>query len=137
LWTGEILDGLAADPHPIDGRREQLKDARTWTTANRHEMLHQKGILDVGVLRNLFTARKSRNELVHRGAHPSEVAAHAAYAATITLLRIALQGQELPLFNMNLDDHSLSDPCKPVDRKPLEPEYWMAIPKLPGEEEME
>jgi hypothetical protein len=38
---------------------------------------------------------------------------------------------------MNLKDHELSDPFKPVEPTPLSPQYWMPILKLPGEEELE
>ncbi len=136
LWEREVLKTVAGDSRRIDGRLEQLKDARTWTTASRQEMLHQKGVVETDTLRNLFVARKCRNELMHRGVHASEAAAQAAYSAVLSLLQIAL-ARISPLSAINLSDHSLSDPFKPVDKGPLEPKYWMAIPKLPGEEALE
>ncbi|MGV3635690.1 MAG: hypothetical protein ACO1NY_15185 [Pseudorhodoplanes sp.] len=136
LWEKEIVSKLPVDQR-IDGRREQLKDTRSWGAANRQELLHQKGVVATSILQNLYLARKSRNALVHRGAHPQEDAGRAAYAAATALLQIALGGRHLPLFDMNLDDHSLSDPFRPVEAKSISPQYWMPIPKLPGEEEIE
>jgi len=44
----------------------------------------------------------------------------------------------IPLSGLNLADHSLSDPFKPIDRGPLDDvRYWMEILKLPGEAEIE
>jgi hypothetical protein len=137
LWNREVLQALAEETS-IAGQRDQLKDTRTWTTANRHELLFQKTIIDHGTLRDLYVARKGRNELVHRGLHPSEVVARSAYSGVLSMLRIALAGREIPLFKMNIDDHSLSDPFKPIKPQVINnAKYWMEIKKLPGELELE
>lgn len=136
LWDIKVLQKISND-EKITGRIEQLKDTRTWTAAARQELLFQKGVFDFMLLQHLYAARRSRNELMHRGTHPSEAGARAAYLALIGLLRIALDGRSVPLFDLNLDDHSLSDPFKPIERGPLNPTLWMPIPKLPGEEELE
>ena len=137
LWEKEILAIVPNGTEKIDGRRDQLRDTRTWTVASRQEVLHQKGVLAVETLRKLYAARKARNDLVHKGLHPDEPSAYAAYDATKALIKTALGVRELPLFALNLSDHSLSDPFRPEDHKPLDPQYWMPIPKLPGEEELE
>jgi hypothetical protein len=43
----------------------------------------------------------------------------------------------LPFLKLNLADHALSDPFAPPDKGRIEPKLWMAIPKLPGEEDLE
>ena len=138
LWERDIVAAIDGGDDQIDGRRAQLNDTRTWTAANRQEMLHQKGTISTATLRSLYAARRARNELVHRGRHPGERAALAGYSATSALLKSALGGQELPLSALNLADHTLSDP---FERKGpseiISPDYWMPIPKLPSEEEIE
>ena len=137
LWQRDILTPLQSDKNAIAGRSDQLKDTRTWTAANRHEVLHLKGILSDTALRHLYHARKARNDLSHRGSHPSEPAAQAAYAATLALLQSAIGTADIPLAGLNLADHSLSDPFKPREIQAIDARYWMEIPKLPGEAELE
>jgi hypothetical protein len=75
--------------------------------------------------------------LSHRGTHPNEPAAYSAYIATLELLQIVVGDIDIPLARLNLADHTLSDPFKPYLPGPLNPQYWMEIPKLPGEAEIE
>jgi hypothetical protein len=131
------LQRLALDRN-ISGQRDQLKDTRTWTAANRQELLFQKGIIDHESLGHLYAARKGRNDLVHRGLHPSEAVARSAYAALLSMLRLALPECDIPLLSLNIDDHSLSDPFKPLTPQAVKnAKYWMEIKKLPGELELE
>lgn len=137
LWEREILKSLPSGEDQIAGRQDQLKDARTWTAATRQELLHSKGKISTSDLRELYAARKARNELSHRGTHPREDAAYAAYRAMLALLQSVVGENLIPLAGLNLADHSLSDPFKPKEHGPLEPKYWMEILKLPGEAELE
>lgn len=137
LWQRDVLMPVQSDEDRITGRVDQLKDTRTWTAANRHELLHLKNIVSDTALRHLCFARRARNDLSHRGAHPTETAAHSAYSATLALLQAAVGTVDIPLASLNLSDHSLSDPFKPRESRGLDPQYWMAIPKLPGEAELE
>ena len=136
LWDREIIATMQLK-NPIEGRKDQLNDTRTWTTAARLELLHQKETLPTDALRFLSIARKARNALSHRGVHPDEIAAMASYRGVQELLQIALPNIKCPLFLLDLDDHALSDPFKPREQTKLDPQYWLPIPKLPGEEELE
>jgi hypothetical protein len=101
-------------------------------------MLHQKGLFDLTTLTALSKARKARNDLAHRGVHPSEDNATACYSGICSLLSVVLTDDTLPLLRLDLRNHALSDPFAPPKHEgPIEPEFWMAIPKLPGEEELE
>jgi hypothetical protein len=138
LWRREVLEPLSPDESRIVGRIDQLRDTRTWTAANRHELLHVKGVVPAAALSDLHSARKARNDLFHSGTHPTEAAASAAYRATLALLQRVIGGADIPLLGLDLADHSLSDPFKPRDVRLLDdPQYWMEIPKLPGEAEIE
>jgi hypothetical protein len=55
----------------------------------------------------------------------------------LSLLEIACGDQVIPLKALDLADHTLSDPFIPREPVTLEPTHWLAIPKLPGEEELE
>lgn len=137
LWRREVLDPLRSDPGRIAGRLDQLKDTRTWTAANRHELLHLTGTIPADALDDLYRARKARNDLSHRGTHPIEISASSAYRGTLALLQAVVGERGIPLSGLDLKDHALSDPFKPRERGPLDPKYWMEIPKLPGEAELE
>lgn len=136
LWNRDVISQLRTSS-TVSGRSEQLADTRSWTIANRHELLSREGRWSNEELSNLYLARKARNDLVHKGRHPSAEAAAAAYSATKALLAASLRQNNLPLFNVNLNDHALSDPFAPPPMQGVDPKYWLPIPKLPGEEELE
>ncbi len=137
LWAREIIEPA----HALDSskaRKDQLNDSRAWTAATRIEMLHQKGLFDLATLTVLSKARRARNELAHRGVYPSENDANACYAGIRSLITVVLADDTLPFLALDLANHALSDPFAPPEHEgPIEPEFWMAIPKLPGEEELE
>jgi hypothetical protein len=135
IWDVEIIKTAEASGSPRS-RRDQLSDNRTWTAAVKLEMLHQKGHLDAPTLNELSVARKARNDLSHEGHTPSEDAALAALSGVLRLIRVAMPHQTIPLFDLDLSDHAISDPLAPK-RPAGEPRYWLPIPKLPGEEELE
>lgn len=136
IWVHKVL-GPARSPNEITGRLDQLADPRTWTIAVRHELLHQIGIIPAKALATLSVARKARNALAHRGKHPAEADAQAAYASALAILQIAVENLPIPLRNLDLNDHATSDPFQAREPERLEPTHWMEIPKLPGEAELE
>ena len=135
IWDTEIIKKAEAAGSP-KSRRDQLSDNRTWTAAVKLEMLHQKGYLNADALQELSVARKARNDLAHEGHTPSEASALASLSGVRRLLSVVMPNQHVPLFDLNLSDHAISDPFAPRKFEG-EPKYWMAIPKLPGEEELE
>jgi hypothetical protein len=135
IWDEEIIKKAGATGSP-KSRRDQLSDNRTWTVAVKLEMLHQKDYLNADALQELSMARKARNDLAHEGQTPSEASAFAALSGVRRLLRVIMPYQHIPLFDLDLSDHAISDPLSPRKLEG-EPKYWIAIPKLPGEEELE
>ena len=136
LWEHRMVKPARA-PDPIPGRADQLNDTRTWSIAVRHEILHQINVLSREGLSKLFEARKARNALAHSGKHPTADAAQAAYTAATELLRVAVPELPIPLLALDLTDYALSDPFAPRKATEINPTYWMEIPKLPGEIELE
>lgn len=137
LWRLHVLTPEKDEDDRIRGRKDQLADVRTWTIATRHELLAQKGVVPKLLLFHLANARRARNELAHTGKHPSKQASEAAFTSTCGLLELCLDGEQLPFSSIDLENLSISDPFSPIDSGPLEPEFWMEIPKLPGEQELE
>jgi hypothetical protein len=135
IWDSEIIKKAEAAGSP-KSRRNQLGDNRTWTVAVKLEMLHQKGHLNADALQELSTARKARNDLAHEGHTPSEASALSALNGVRRLIRVIMPHQRVPLFELDLSDHAISDPFAPRKMEG-EPKYWLAIPKLPGEEGLE
>jgi hypothetical protein len=124
-----------AAPRPTGARRKQLADTRTWSVSARIELLHQKGVLPLSVVSLLSDARKARNALAHEGSMVSLEDAATSFDAVKALLKIALGTDGLPLFGLDLSDHSMSDPFQPPKMRG-EPTHWMKILTLPGEEEL-
>ncbi|WP_128916083.1 hypothetical protein [Bradyrhizobium nanningense] len=136
VWDQRIVGQAVIDGAP-KSRRDQLSDNRTWTVAVKLEVLHQSGFLDAAALQDLSVARKARNDLAHEGQTPSETSALAALSALRHLLGAVMPEQRIPLFDLNLSDHAISDPFAPREPRAIEPQYWMEIPKLPNELELE
>lgn len=136
LWERHVLGSLPTE-NRIPGRQDQLKDTRTWTAANRHELLASMSVYSENELRHLYAARKARNDLSHRGHHPSEQAASSAYEGVLALLRCATGSKPIPLSSLKLADHSISDPFTAMEARLEGVKFWMDFPKLPGEEDME
>ena len=137
LWIREVVAPTRLSDRS-KSRLEQLKDTRTWSAATRIEMLFQKGIIDLSTLKALSAARRARNNLSHRGEPPGEVDAAFCLQGVRSLMQTILPNSSIPFLQMDLADHALSDPFKPQRHpEPLKPKYWMAIPKLPGEAELE
>ena len=136
LWLHRMVKPAQA-LDPIPGRSDQLSDPRAWTIAVRHELLHQIRVLPRETLIKLSKARKARNALTHSGTHPTEDAAQAAYTAATQLLQVAAPELPMPLLTLDFSDHALSDPFALPEVRELNPTHWIAIPKLPGEAELE
>lgn len=136
LWTRDVVQP-AKQNATFEGRVDQLADTRTWTTAARHELLHQIGTIPSKTLALLSNARKGRNELSHKGKHPNETQAHAAYDGAVALMNIGAPNRPAMLSEIDLQGEALSNPFEPKRRGRVQPKYWMAIPKLPGEAELE
>jgi hypothetical protein len=134
LWEAHVLKP-ADRPAPSGARRDQLADSRTWTASARAELLHQKGVLPLEALTLLSRVRKARNALVHQGASVSMEEAETCLSATKALLRVTLDGEALPFFDLDLADHGLSDPFTPPVMR-AQPTHWMPILELPGELEI-
>jgi hypothetical protein len=135
IWNSAIIKKAEAAGSP-KARRDQLADNRTWTVAVKLELLHQLGHLSAEALQELSAARKARNDLAHEGHTPLEASALSAFSGVRHLVKVILPHKHIPLFDLDLADHAISDPFAPGP-KAVEPKYWMAIPKLPGEEELE
>jgi hypothetical protein len=136
LWYREVVvPTLSVDSSGY--RRKQLDDTRTWTVSARIEMLFQKQLLPLKIFKALSLARKARNDLSHDGKYPTESSAKSAYEGVCGLLSIALGGDNIPLFGLDLANHIISDPFAPPKKIEGEPQFWMEIPKLPGESELE
>ncbi|MBR1364909.1 hypothetical protein [Bradyrhizobium ottawaense] len=135
IWNDTIIKQAEA-ASASKARRDQLGDNRTWTVAVKLELLHQLGHVNASALQELSAARKARNDLAHEGRTPSEASALNAFNGVRHLAKAIMPQKHIPLFDLDLADHAISDPFAPR-RLTGEPKYWMAIPKLPGEEELE
>lgn len=137
LWKKGIIVRANEMDNLFPGRKDQLSDNRTWSISTKQEMLLQLGIIKIETLKELFIARKARNDLVHQGKHPDKRAALVSYNIVKAMLQSATDQLNIPLFTLDLNNHALTDPFSPRTPKSFEPKYWMEIPKLPGEAEFE
>jgi hypothetical protein len=136
LWRRDVTD-RAQNSQAIPGRLRQLQDNRTWTISSKHELLHQIGTIEIALLETLGTARKARNDLSHRGTSPEERDAWAALDSCLGLWKLICPSSPIPLKDLDLKNHLLSDPFLPHRPTKIEPVAWFDYPRLPGEKEIE
>lgn len=131
LWEKEVII-----PASKKERKKQLSDTRTWNASNRIELLYQIGFICETTLSELYIARKARNSLSHEGKAPTERDALSAYNSIQSLFEKILIDIKPKIFDIDLSNHTISDPFK-ERTEPLEPQFFMEIPKLPNELELE
>ena len=135
LWKKRVIEPTIK----VDSRKErraQLDDTRTWTASARIELLNQKGIISNDQMIYISQSRKARNGLSHDGTHPTEGDCKSAYRSVCSLMSLVLDGQNVPLFELDITNHVMTDPFSPIVMQG-QPTHWLPIPKLPGEEELE
>lgn len=142
LWIKNILDSDVLSVANIPGRRDFLKDHRTWTTSARLEMLFQKGVISIDTYRLLSVARKARNDLVHSGKLPERAGSWAALEAVFQLIASIASPDNTKYFSKLLNDYQSLDPIErhytPPRSIPVEEvdALWMGpLPPIPGEAE--
>lgn len=102
LWENEFIDKRQRRPIiPLSGRKEALKDYRTYTSNVKLEFLFQMGIIPCDVYEKLFLCRKARNKLVHDAATIHKSVVTALIEALPVLMEIAA-GEVIPLFQKEI-----------------------------------
>ena len=134
IWEVQVRKP-ASEQASIPGRKDFLSDNRTWPISARLEVLFQKSVISAGLYAQLDAARKARNSFIHAGSLPPESSVEQCLRGLLALLSVCrtqfekedeLQGA----FDMVMQN------ARPERRDPikaLEPEFWRAIPPLPGE----
>ena len=140
FWNKEMIE--KAD-QSILGRRDFLKDNRTWTTSTKSEMLFNKGLIDGSTYALLSKARKARNELVHRGTIPDSSDVDANLEAFFRLVSIGI-GKGTDHLQTIVDKAKQMDSVRKFhgaraeEAKPIQDEdaIWLGpMPPIPGESE--
>lgn len=143
LWDAYVLSP-AQRGIQIEGRLDQLRDSRTWTSSTKIELLYQKGLIDVDSYSCISVARKGRNKLVHNGLLPNLEVADAAADGAMRLLSIVSSGTKSATCYLGALAHfrekdSLRNPdsTQVFRREDFRPEggYFVRLPPIPGEKE--
>ena len=143
LWDKKIIKEKRQSEIIIIGRKDFLKDTRTWTTSTRIELLFQKSLIDDATYQYLNLARKARNALVHDGKLPDKTASEAAFDSVFRLISIIITENERPnKFEELLKKYKSMDPIQKRRKKtkiiPVSEAtgvFLGPLPSLPGEPE--
>jgi hypothetical protein len=143
LWNTEfILKTNHAKPE-IRGRKEFLKDDRTWTTSTKVEMLFNKQLVDAEIYALLNRARKARNDLIHKGTTPRMVDVEAAFDAIFKLISLIAYGSSNHM-DLISSKYKQIDPIKkreiivhetPIPVDEMKGAWLGPLPPIPGEKE--
>ena len=136
IWKRDIIDIDISEP--INGRKEFLKDFRTWTTSTKIELLYQKKIIPLSVYKFLNSARKSRNDFIHNGTKLNEEKVKNALEGLFKLISLTISNYKS---TTELDNilkviyKNQKGEFFPEKRtlKIDEVSHWLAIPAIPGD----
>ena len=140
MWQEDVVVDPCQPKEPIEGRSKFIQDHRTWVTSARMEVLYQIGVIDENTYRLLNTARKARNELIHKGTKPTKVAAEAALDAVFHLIASIHSPNDVTSFDATLSSFKALDPVERhyAPQKPIKNDdggLWLGpMPPIPGEE---
>lgn len=141
LWKEHLISKVDKGDVPISGRREFLKDTRTWTTSTMLELLFHKGVVNGAIYALLNKARKARNALVHRGMTPKREDAEAALDGLFRLIAKICYGSE-KYFEEMVNRYKTMDPITKreanYERGPISVKeaggIWLGpLPSIPGD----
>lgn len=140
VWSASVLGAPGID---IPGRKDFLKDNRTWTTSTKIELLFSKGLIDAETYALLNIARKARNDLVHKGDWPTSEEVAASLDGVFRLISSVVYGTPTKMNEVvdGFKKHGSADAKMP--HRPSEPirvdetdAVWLGpLPPIPGEKE--
>jgi hypothetical protein len=136
IWQQEVVNVTTEES--VDGRKDFLKDHRTWTSSTRIELLFQKGIVPLDVYQFLNSARKVRNDFIHNGKQLTEDKTKNALEGLFRLISLVMTnyksstelGSILRLIYENQRGELF--PKKTTYEK-HEVTHWLKFPALPGD----
>lgn len=136
IWKSEVIDKEINGV--IAGRKDFLKDFRSWTTSTRIEVLFQKEFIPIEVYELLNLARKTRNDFIHNGKQLSKEKVDNALISIFNLISLIVTEYK----SINELDETLNSIQKNQrgdlfpKKKTLEKEevtHWLEIPAIPGD----
>lgn len=138
IWEDQILNKITESEN-ISGRKEFLKDYRTWSISTKIELLFQKKLIDKNTYQLLNLARKSRNDFVHKGVNPTKPHAHSAIEGLFRLISKVSSNYKktstlLSLLKIFKSHDQLNKKPKKV-YKINEVSHWLPLPPIPGSKE--
>lgn len=134
IWKERILNN--DDNLTLSGRKDFLRDNRTWAVSNKAELLFQKDLLGKEVYKNISKARKSRNNFVHNGKKPSMSHAHTSLKALLELISLVISdfnsSKELEDTFKKILKFDRVDYSPPTKKDNDEITHWISLPPVPG-----
>jgi hypothetical protein len=143
FWDIEYVSKTDDIKPKISGRKEFLKDERTWTTAAKIEMLFNKQLINAEIYALLNRARKARNDLSHRGSIPRIMDVEAAFDAIFALISLIAYGSITHMDSIS-GKYKKMDPIKkreriiskaPIPIDQMEGVWLGPMPPIPGEKQ--
>jgi hypothetical protein len=140
IWEKELVN--LKNKEVVVGRKDFLKDNRTWASSTKIEMFYQKEIIDVKVYNKLSIIRKARNRFIHTGSTPEKDTAEVAYSTLFELISLVDSNYKINnKFDSIKKQYENLDPIKRTfyDKRPSiieNVQYWLdaPIPDIPGDE---
>lgn len=132
IWCEKVV---TFGSQKIPGRKDFLKDNRTWAISTKIELLYQRSVLDFTVYSRLNKARKARNNFIHRGSTPQKDSVDAAIKGLFQMVSLLIS--EFATSNLLSDLIEDIKRYSPYDnvREGGEVTHWMPIPPVPGDKE--
>lgn len=145
LWDTKIVN---ADNGLVSGRKNYLKNCINWTVSNKIETLFLAGHITEDLYTWLTKARKSRNTIMHKGAHSTKEDCQSVIQAFCSLVRregeLASDDTVIDGIERFYDIFESTNPPpvfdisqKPQNTSAKESASFGPLPPIPGEDEWE
>jgi len=121
----------------IKGRKDFLKDFRSWPTSTRIETLFQKGLIPIDTYTKLNSARKARNDFIHNGKQLSKSNVEMGLKSIFELISLLVTDYK-SMDKLDEQFKSITDNLR-YELQPRrilsteEVSHWLEVPKLPGD----
>ncbi|TYP69684.1 hypothetical protein [Aquimarina intermedia] len=136
IWKTQVIDkeinGI------VEGRKDFLKDFRSWTTSTRIEVLFQKGYIPLEVYRLLNFARKTRNDFIHNGKQLNKEKVDNALVGLFNLISLIVSDyKSINELNETLESIQKNQRGELFPKKKVldngEVTHWLEVPAIPGD----
>ena len=140
IWERKIITDKSNSKNVIEGRRNFLKDFRTWSISTKIEVIFQKELISSSEYQLLSKSRKARNDFVHKGKILNKKIVKDCLVVLFRLISLTISDfKDVALLNDTLENIFANERGDLFPKKNRysseEVSHWLSIPPIPGDKD--